>query len=129
MLSGFGCPGVELEIAIGEGGVTEAVAEGVEGSAFIVAIGAVLHRIFGERGKVVEAGVEGEGEAAGGIVPAAEGLGDGSATFFAGIPGFEDGGGVLLGPVDGDGAAVHEDNDEGFTCGCDGLEELLLGSG
>ena len=69
------------------------------------------------------------GQAAGGIVVAGEGFGDGGAAFFAGIPGFEDGGGVLLRPVDGEGAAVLQNDDERLAGGGDGFEKLLLRGG
>jgi hypothetical protein len=94
-----------------------------------VAVGAGLHGVVLEGGELVERGVEGEGETAAGVVVSGEGFGDGGASFFAGVPGFEDGGGVLLGVVDGDGAAVLEDDDDGFPgCG-EGFEELFLDGG
>ena len=51
------------------------------------------------------------------------------AAELAGVPGFEDGVGVLLRPVDGDGGAVEEDDDHGFAGGGDLLEHGLLGGG
>src|SRR5262249_24334450 len=80
-------------------------------------------------GQLVEAGVEGDGETAGRVVGSGEGFGDGLRAAVAGIPGFEDGVGVLLGPGDCEGGAVHEDYDEGFAGGFGGFKELLLGGG
>ena len=81
-LDGEGVAGVksrggELHVGVGEGGVAEAVAESVERLALEVAVGAVRHRVVFEGGKLVEAGVEGDGETATGVVLAGEGFGDG----------------------------------------------------
>jgi len=94
----------------GEGGVGEAVAEGEERLFGEVTIGAVGHGVAGERRELCDGFVEGDGETAGGIVVAGENVGDGGAAFFAGIPGFEDSGGVFIGPIDGEGAAVGQND-------------------
>jgi len=73
--------------------------------------------------------VEGDREAAGGIVIAGQHIGDCGAPFFAGIPRFQNGGGVIVGPVDGEGAAAREDDDERFACDRESFEELLLRGG
>ena len=75
-------------------------------------------------GSWLERGIEGERKAAGGIVVAGERFGDGGAALFAGIPGFENGVGVLLGPVDGEGAAVLQDDDQRLAGGGDSLREV-----
>jgi len=93
-------------IGVGEGGVGEAEAEGEEGSFGGVAVGAIGHGIAGEGRELSEGFVEGDGEAPGGVVVAGEDVRDGSAAFFAGIPSGENGGGVFIGPVDGDGRAA-----------------------
>ncbi len=46
-----------------------------------------------------------------------------------GIPGFEDGGNMLRGPGDVQGATVEQDEDDGFAGGYCGFEELLLFAG
>ena len=79
--------------------------------------------------KLFDAGVEGDGQAAGGIVLAAEGFGDGCASLFAGVPGFEDCVGVVFGPVDAEGAAVHEHDDQRLAGGRHCFEQFLLGLG
>src|SRR3974390_627331 len=94
------------EFRIREGGEGEAVAEGEEGRCGGVAVGAVGHGVAGEGRELRERFVEGDGEASRGIVIAGEDVGDGGAAFFAGIPGGENGGGVLVCPGDGDGRAA-----------------------
>src|SRR5215472_5685759 len=101
-----------LHLAVREGGVTEAVAESVERLAFEVAIGAALHRVVLEGGQLAEGCVEGEWKASCGIVVAGERFGDCGTAFFAWIPCFEDGLGILGGPVDRERAAVLQDDDE-----------------
>ncbi len=118
-----------VETAVGEGGVAEAVAEGVERLAGEVAVGAALHGVVVEGRELLERGVEGEREAACGVVVAGESFGDGGAACFAGIPGFEDGGGVLLRPVDRERAAVLQHDDERLAGGSDCFEKLLLRGG
>ena len=80
--------GVELEVAVGEGGVAETVAEGVEGGTCEVAVGAVCHAVVGEGGQVADGLVEGDGEASGGVVVAKEDVGDGGSACLARIPCF-----------------------------------------
>ncbi len=117
------------EFAVGECGVTEAVAEGIERSALEVAVGAALHRVILEGRQLAYVLVKGDGEAAGGIVLAGESLGHGRAALFARIPGFEDGVGVVLGPVDAERAAVGEDNHQRLAGGGHSFKQFLLGLG
>ncbi len=112
---------------VGEGGIAQAVAEGIKRLFGQVAVGAVGHAVVGEWGELGYGLIKGYRKTAGGIVGTGEDVGYGGAAFFTGIPGIEDGGGVLIGPVDGDGAAVGEDDDQGFAGGGESLEELLLG--
>ena len=94
-----------------------------------VAVSAVEHGVVGERWKLGDGGIEGDGEAAGGIVGAGEDVGERGAAFFARIPGFENRGSVIVGPIDGESAATGEYDDERFTGGGKSLEELLLRGG
>ncbi len=96
---------------IGEGGITKAEAEGVKGRFVEVAVGAVGHVVVGVGRELGDGFVEGDGETTCRIVSAGENVGDGGATFFAGIPSFENGSGVIVGPVDGHGGAAGEDDD------------------
>src|SRR6185437_10573606 len=121
--------GGDMETAVGEAGVAEAIAEGVERLAGEVAVGAALHGVVVEGWELRKRGVEGEWEAAGRVVVAGEGFGDCGAAGFAGIPGFENGGGVLLRPVDSECAAVLQNDDERLAGGGDGFEKLLLHGG
>ena len=116
-------------VGVGEGGVGEAEAEGVEGMFVEVAVGAVGHVVVGVGRELGDGLVEGDGETAGGIVIAGENIGDGGAAFFAGIPGFENRGGVIVGPIDGERGAGGEDDDERLAGGGDGFEKLLLRGG
>src|SRR5271155_2976484 len=94
--------GVGFEVAIGEGGVAEAVAEGVERLAGEKAVSAAFHAVVVKRREIGSGFVEGDGEAAGGVVVAEQDIGDGRASSLAGIPGFDNRGDVLGGPVDAD---------------------------
>src|ERR1700722_12166041 len=58
----------ELYGAIGELGVAEAVAESPQGLALEVAISTTLEPVVSEGGQAVQRGVEGDGQAAGGVV-------------------------------------------------------------
>ena len=113
-----------------EGRVAEAVTEAPEGLAGEIAVGAAcrsgLECVVGEIGQAVERGVEGDGQTAGGVVEPGEGAGDGRTTLDAGIPCFEDCIGVLIGPVEGDGAAALQDDDERLTGDGQGFKEFLL---
>src|SRR6185437_135462 len=53
----------------------------------------------------------------------------GRSAFFAGIPGFEDGGEIRVGPVDGEGAPIHQDENCRLAGSANTFEQLLLGSG
>jgi len=70
--------------------------------------------------------VDGVGETAGGVCATEENIGDGVAAFFAGPPCFDEGGGVLFDPRDGEGAGVHHDDDGARIGGDDGLDEVFL---
>ena len=78
---------------------------------------------------MIDASVEGDGQAARGIVFAAEGFGDGCAAGLARIPGFEKRVRVLLSPIDGEGAAVEQNDDHGLAGFGDGFEQFLLNVG
>src|SRR5580698_7741254 len=104
--------------------------EGVEWNTFEVEIG----KAFGDvvlvlRRDAVETGEDGVGQVAAGVVFTEESACYGSASGFAGIPGVEDGGKVVVGPGDGERPGVHEDENGFRVGGIDGFEELLLCTG
>ena len=76
-----------------------------------VAVGAVEHGVVGEGRELGDGTVEGDGETAGGVAVAGEDVSEGGAAFLAGIPGLENCSGVIVGPVDGEGAATGENDD------------------
>jgi len=115
-------------VGVGEGGVGEAEAEGDERLFGQVTVGAVGHGVVGVRRKLGDGFVERDGETSGGIVVTGENVGDGGATFFAGIPSFEDSGSVFVGPIDGEGAAIGENGDERLAGGGEGYKKFLLGA-
>jgi hypothetical protein len=61
-----------------------------------------------------------------GIVLAAQRLSDCRSAFFAGIPCFENGVGMLVDPVDGQGAAIHENHGERLAGGCHGFDQFFF---
>src|ERR1700739_4916554 len=97
--------------------------------AFIITISAAGHGIVAEVGKVFNGGIEGNGEAAGGVVVAEEDVCDGGSTGLARVPGFDDGGEVLVFPVDRYSAAVEQNQDDGFAGGGNGADQVLLDFG
>ena len=119
----------QADSRVEERGVGEAKAERVEGLFGGVAVGAVCHGITGERRELGKGFVESDREAPRGIVIAGKNVGDGGATFFAGVPGFDNSSGMFVSPVDGEGAAAGEDDHQRFTGSGEGFEESLLGGG
>jgi len=95
-----------LQAVVVKGRIAQAEAEGIEDVAFIIAIGSARHGVVAEVGEVSRGGVERDGQAAGGVVVAEEDVCDGGSAGLAGVPGFDDGGEVLIFPVDGDSAAI-----------------------
>ena len=112
-----------MEVVVGEGGVAQAVAEGVGGGIFEVHVGAALGDFVVIHGGEISGGaVEGDGEAAGGVVFAEEDVGGGVAALFAGVPDHEGGGDVVVDPGHADGAAAFE-HDDGKGIGLDDFFE------
>src|ERR1039457_3830585 len=107
----------DRQSAICKGGVTQPVAEGIERSSFKVPVSAALHRVVLKRRQLTYILVEGHRQPAGGIVTPRESFGDRCADLLAGVPGFEDRAGVLLGPVHTECAAVGEDKDDRLAGG------------
>lgn len=114
-------------VGVGDGGVGEPEAEREQRLFGEVAVGAAGHGVVGVRRKLGDGFVEGDGEASSGIVITRENIGDGGATFFAGIPSFEDGGSMFAGPIDGERAAIGENDDERLAGSSEGFEKFLLG--
>ena len=121
--------GRKRRVGVGKGGIRKAEAEGKEGIFGEIAVSAVEHGIVGERRKLPDGSVESDGETPRRIVVSGENVGDGVATFFARIPGFEDGGRVFAGPVHSESAACGENDDERFAGRDEGLEEVFLRAG
>ncbi|EGY01295.1 hypothetical protein AZA_88786 [Nitrospirillum viridazoti Y2] len=111
---------------IGEGGVAQAMAEGVQRFASEVAVGPPLHAVILERRQAVHARVEGHRQAAGGVVDARQGLADGHAALLPGVPGVDDGVDMGGGPVHRQGRAVHQHQGHGLARGLDRLQQALL---
>src|SRR5277367_2236902 len=130
-LAGFDFGAAEFQIGEGEFGIAEAVAEGIERSAFFVPVALALIVVLRGVVCVVERDLAdvagpGDGEFAAGDGIAEEKIGYGVAALRAGIPGFEDGGNILRGPLDVERPAVEEDKDYGFASGGDGFEEFFF---
>ncbi len=102
----------DAQVANGEGGVAEAVAEGIEWRAGAVPVAGVGR--FGNLGEIArivdwdlaDAARPGDGKLAAGVGIAGEEISDGVAALGAGIPGFENGGHVLRGPGDVERASI-----------------------
>src|SRR5579863_828618 len=110
-------------------GVAEAVAEGEERRAVDEGVAAVARRlVIVIVGKLPDGAREGDGQFAAGINVAEEDVGRSGAAFPAEIPAFENGGNVGSNPVDGERAAVDEE-DYGRRTGVEyGFDELALGT-
>ena len=124
-IAGLDGVGRHGQSAVSEGGVTQAVAEGIERLALEVAISAALHRVIFKGRKLVDAGIERDRQASGGIVAAGESLRHCRAALFARIPRIENGVGVLLGPVHRERAAVGEHHHQRLA-GCGQRFEQVL---
>ncbi len=117
----------DLEVAVVEAGVAEAVAEGVERDALEVLVGvAARDVVLVLRGNAVEAGVDGVGQVAAGVVEAEEGAGNGGAAELARVPCGEDGGHVVVGPGGGERAGVEQAKRDLRVGGVDRFEQALL---
>ncbi len=103
------------EIAVLECCVAQTVSERPERLAFEIAIRAAFHRVVLEVGQLVNILIERHGQTSRGIVLAAQRLGNSGSAFLAGVPSFDDGVGVLLLPVRGQSAAVHEHHNQGLA--------------
>ncbi len=128
-VAGLECVCRELDRAVLERGVAQAVAEAPERLAGEVAVGAVLHRVVGEWRNAVERGIEGDGQAAGGVVESGERARDRGAALDAGIPGFKNRSGVLVGPVQRHGAAALQHDDQRLAGGGERFQQFLLRRG
>jgi len=88
-----------------------------------------LHVVVGKGRQVIHAAIDGDRQPPGGVVIAQKDIGHGAAPLLAGIPGLQDGGDVLRGPGDADGAAPQQDQDHRLAQGVEALQKLLLGPG
>ncbi len=107
--------GGQREIAIRESCIAETVAEGIERLALEIAIRAAIHGVVFEVGQLAHVFVERDGETAGGVVFAGEGVSYGRAALFAGIPRIEDRVNMLAGPVHCERAPVGENQHDGLA--------------
>ena len=113
-------------VGVVERGKAQAVAEWIERLLGEVSVSAAVHAIAAERRKLGGGFIKSDRQTAGGIVIAGKDVSDSGAAFFAGIPGLEDRGSVLLSPVDRNSAAGGENDDERFTSRSERFEKLLL---
>src|SRR5581483_12355438 len=103
--------------AVTECRITQAVAERVERGSFEVTVSSALHGIILEVRKLAEVFIKGDGQTSRGIHLSTQRVGNSAAALFAGVPRFENGVCVLVRPINGQGAAIHEDDNEWFA-GC-----------
>src|SRR6185437_4880017 len=107
---GGGCAG--LEVRKPEGGVTEAEAEGVERLALEVHVGAaVADVVVHHRRELIDGSGPGDDEVAAGVCVAEEDARQGGAFVLRAVRHVQDGGDVLLRPVDGVRKAGDEQHD------------------
>src|SRR4029077_5552134 len=116
----------QLHAAVFEGRVTQSMPESVERFASEVAIRTVLHGVVFEVGQLLDAFVEGDGQPSSRIVDSGQRLSDRGSAFFAGVPGIDDGVGMIVGPIHGQGAAVHEYNDKWFAGSLERSQQCLF---
>ena len=88
----------DLQTAISEFRIAQAIAEGIKRLAGEIAIGAALHAVIVERRQLIHACVKSHRQMPGRIVVARQGLADGGAAFLARIPGIENGIGIAAPP-------------------------------
>jgi hypothetical protein len=69
---------------------------------------------------------EGDGQLAAGSDVAEEDTGRCGATFFAEVEALQDCGNVFGNGIDGERAAVDEENDDGLAGGLHGFDEIVL---
>ena len=131
---------LDSEVAVGELGVGQTEAEGIEGGNMVAVEVAIAHiQALGVAvDRVVAIGVRaGEGvqsrkglrQAARGAVDAGQQVGDGGGTTLAGIADIEDGADLILDLGQVDRTAAIDDQDDGM-CGLDGrIDENQLLSG
>src|SRR6516165_8868474 len=97
-----------MRIVITERGIAQAVAKGIERLAVKIAVGALAHGVVLERRKLVRGLVKCNRQAACRTEVTGERLGKCGAAFFTRVPGLDDRGEVLVGPVYCERAAIHE---------------------
>src|ERR1700678_2151156 len=106
------------QVAIGKTGITKSIAEGIERAEYAgvvlglrpgLAIPRLRPRFIGEIPLDLAGSLrKGDREFAARVVIAEEGLCDSLAAELVGEPGFEDGGDIAVGPIDGKGLAVDQ---------------------
>ena len=117
---------LRAQIGVGETGVAQAEAEGVERRAAEVAVRASLHRVVRERRQLIRARVEGHGQTARRVVRARQRVGKRRARLLAAVPRRQHRGGVLGRVVRRDRAAAGQHDDHGLARRDGGLDQGLL---
>src|SRR5256886_9160958 len=115
-----------FRVGIIEGRKTQTVAERIKRLLGEVAIRAAGHGIVSKRRKLHDGLIKCHRKSSRGIVIARKDIRDSGAAFLTGIPGFDDGRGVLLRPIHRQRAAAGENNDQGLSRSRDGFEKLFL---
>src|SRR5208283_2844084 len=128
MIGGEAC-GVDERMVITKGRIAQAVPKSIERLAAKIAVGAPGHGVVLERRKLVGRLVECNRQAAGGTEVAGERLGKCGAAFLARIPSLDNCRHMLVGPVYGEGAAIHEQQNCGLPGGMHAFQKLLLRGG
>ena len=131
--------GRELQVVVLEGRVTQAVTEIVQRTVrtgfppLRAEARAAVHlgiRLVGEIvGDLADRLREGHGKFAAGIVVAEQGHGNRRAAMGARVPGLQDGGGMLVHPVDAERPSVDQHDDERLAGPGDLLEQEVLAAG
>src|SRR5713226_6149311 len=113
-----------FRVRIIEGGETQTVAERIEWRLGEVAVSPAGHGVAAKRRELGDGLIKSYRQPSSRIVFARKNIGDGSATFLAWIPGFENGGRMFLSPVDGKRASIRENHDQRPSRGGDGFQKF-----
>src|SRR5437868_9514690 len=97
---------VDLQIAVGKSRVTQTISKPVEGLAIEIAVGPFRHRVIFECRDLVNRLVERYRQPSTGTDISGERFGNRSSSFSSGVPGFQNCGKMLIGPIYGDRASI-----------------------
>ena len=115
---------------ISEGGVGQAVAEGIQGQPVHLHVALAAARTAAVMaGHLAHAAGEGDGQTAAGLRIAEEHVGNACAALFAGEPGLQDGGQMLVLPIGAYRTAALEQQHHRGAGGVYGLDQLQLAAG